>query len=51
MIRRLFLALAGAVMLAAATLPAAAQQTATAVATFGSGCFWCTEATSTRSPA
>lgn len=43
MLRRTFIAAMGIAAVAAASFGAMAQSSATAVATFGSGCFWCTE--------
>lgn len=43
MLRRTFFAALGMAAVTAASLGALAQSSATAVATFGSGCFWCTE--------
>jgi peptide-methionine (S)-S-oxide reductase len=41
---RKFLGLVGLLGILAASVPAISQTQGTAVATFGSGCFWCTEA-------
>lgn len=43
MLRRTFIAALGLAAVSAASLSALAQTAGTAVATFGSGCFWCTE--------
>lgn len=43
MFRRTFLAFLSAGMIAALSVPLVQAQGAKAVATFGSGCFWCTE--------
>jgi methionine-S-sulfoxide reductase len=43
MLRRTFTAVLAAAALAGVAMPMAQAQSAKAVATFGSGCFWCTE--------